>query len=267
MMGVMYRRAMKLDCSLADLAVRLPARQRLIRLPADRTIVFVGDTHGDREATERVLARFGVAEHTIVFLGDIVDRGPDSPGNLELILSEMIAHPGWVHLLMGNHEAWSVGPFSPADFWQSLTPGDAARIGDALSRLPLAAWHPAGVLAVHGALPDVASLDGIDAIELGSEAWRAITWGDWDVPRGDRLPSTGWGRPSFDRDAFERRTGRLRARVLVRSHQPFAPTLLFDDRCLTLFTSCAYGQGPRRVAILRPDRGVETARDLELIEI
>jgi hypothetical protein len=258
---------MKLDRGLADLAVRLPARQRLVRLPADRPIVFVGDTHGDREATERVLARFDVAEHTIVVLGDVVDRGPDSPGNMKLVLSEMIAHPGLVHLLMGNHEARSVAPFSPADFWEGLDPGDARRLGAALSHLPLAAWHPAGVLAVHAALPDVPSLDAIDSVELGSEAWRAIAWGDWVVSQGDGLPSVGWGRPSFGPVDFNRRTEQLNARIVVRSHQPFAPTFLFDDRCLTLFTTAFYGNGLRRVAVLRPGRRVETARDLELIEL
>jgi len=258
---------MDLDRLLHDLAARLSERRRLVRLPSDRPVVFVGDTHGDREATERVLARFAVPEHAIVFLGDVVDRGPDSSGNLRLVLSETIAHPDAVHLLMGNHEAWHVAPFSPADFWESLSERDLARLSDALSALPLAAWHPAGVLAVHGALPDVPSLEAIDSVELGSQAWRAITWGDWAESRGGGLPTAGWGRPSFGRAAFDRRMDRLEARILVRSHQPFAPTFLFDDRCLTLFTSSAYGDGARRVAILRAGRRVDTARDLDLIEI
>lgn len=258
---------MDLDRLLDGLVTRLRGRRRLVRLPSDRPIVFVGDTHGDREATERVLARFAVPEHTTVFLGDVVDRGPDSLGNLSLILSKTVADPDSVHLLMGNHEAWSVAPFSPADFWNTLDPDDAAKLGDALSHLPLAAWHPAGVLAVHGALPNVPSLDAIGAIENGSEAWRAITWGDWEGSQGGGTPSVGWGRPAFGRAEFEDRMKRLGARILVRSHQPFAPTFLFDDRCLTLFTSCAYGGGVRRAAILRPNRRIETARDLELFEI
>ena len=258
---------MNLDCLLDNLVDRFLPGYRLVRLSSDRPVVFVGDTHGDREATERVLARFPVPEHVVVFLGDLVDRGPDSLGNLRLVLSETIARPDSVHLLMGNHEAWNVAPFSPADFWESLPEADAARLGEALSSLPLAAWHPAGVLAVHGALPDVPSLDALHAIELGSEAWRAITWGDWQESHGGGLPTAGWGRPSFDRDQFERRMEQLDARILVRSHQPYAPTYLFGNRCLTLFTSCAYGDGSRRVAVLRPDGQVETACDLDLIEI
>lgn len=252
---------------LDRLAARLRAQGRLVRLPRDRPVVFVGDTHGDREASERVLARFPVPEYTIVFLGDVVDRGPDSPGNLGLVLSETITHPDSVHLLMGNHEAWNVAPFSPADFWNELAPHVADRLGDALSRLPFAAWHPAGVLALHGAMPSVQTLDAIDAIELGSESWRAITWGDWESSQGGGTPTAGSGRPSFGRIEFERRLEQLDARILVRSHQPFAPTFLFDDRCLTLFTSCAYGDGLRRVAVLRQNRRIATSRDLELIEI
>jgi len=257
---------MGLDRLIERLLDRLQTR-RLVRLPSDRPVVFVGDTHGDRNATERVLQRFAPPKHVVVFLGDLVDRGPDSLGNLRLVVEEAIDHPDSVHLLMGNHEAWKVAAFSPADFWASLDPGDAEKLGTELARLPLVAWHPGGVLALHGALPDVPSLDAIDAIELGSEAWRAITWGDWERGEGGGSPSASWGRPSFGRVQFEDRIGRFDARVLVRSHQPFAPAFLFDDRCLTLFTSCAYGGGARRVAILPPNREVRTARDLELIEL
>lgn len=259
---------MELDRLLDAVSSRFGGLGRLVRLPEGRPTVFVGDTHGDREATERVFARFDISHHTIVFLGDTVDRGADSLGNLQLVLSETIAHPGSVHLLMGNHEAWSIAPFSPADFWNGLPPARAERLGATLSLLPLAANHPAGVLAVHGALPNVPTLGAIDGIELGSEAWRAITWGDWqESGRGGGLPSAGWRRPTFDRDAFERRMEHVGAQVLVRSHQPFAPTYLFGGRCLTLFTSCAYGDGRRRVAVLRPDRPIASARDLDLVEL
>ena len=94
---------------------------RLILLPADKTAVFVGDTHGDREATEEVLRRFFDENHVLVFLGDYVDRGPDSFGNLRVLVEAKLAHPERIFLLMGNHEGWAVAPFVPADFWRSLS--------------------------------------------------------------------------------------------------------------------------------------------------
>jgi len=247
-----------------NIAPLLDEQGRRISLSPDRTAVFVGDTHGDLEATERVLERYLSPNHTIVFLGDAVDRGPRSEANLERILRTKRDHPESVYLLMGNHEAWGVATFSPADFWERLEEGEARTLASALARLPFAAAHPAGVLGVHGALPDLPTADALTSVELGSEAWRAITWGDWINGGGGGGSSEAFGRPAFGEATFEARAARLGVRVLVRSHQPFAPTYLYDDRCLTIFTSNAYGSGPRRVALLRPGAQIRSARDLEL---
>lgn len=252
---------------LARLRELLGKEGRLISLPADRTAVFVGDTHGDRDAAERVLHKFPPPDHVIVFLGDYVDRGDDSLGNLTLLLEAKLAHPGRVFMLMGNHEAWAVTPFSPADFWEALSPREERAYGDTLAALPFAAHHPAGVLALHGALPDVERLADIARVRLGSADWRKITWGDWaDVP-GYAFGSGVSGRPTFGASYFAEVASRLEVRILIRSHQPSAPTFLFEDRCLTLFTSRAYGAAPRQVAVLRPGCGLRSARDLELVEV
>ncbi len=240
---------------------------RLIRLPSHRAVVFVGDTHGDRNATVRVLERFPPEEHVLVFLGDYVDRGPDSPGNLALLLEAKLAHPGSVHLLMGNHEGWAVQRFAPADFWERLSPSEARGLGEVLAALPFAAHHPAGALALHGALPDVAALADLGRVGLGSAEWRAMAWGDWVDGPGYALGVAHSGRPAFGRDHFLRVADRLGIRVLVRSHQPGAPLFLYDDRCLTLFTSRAYGDSIRRVAVLQPGTPVRSARDLDLVEV
>lgn len=252
---------------LSDVAEIFEKQGRLIELPKDKTIVFVGDTHGDREATERVFDRFLNTNHVIVFLGDYVDRGPDSAGNLELILQTKLAYPEAVFLLMGNHEGWAVTTFSPADFWQCLAPKDEQRIASTLSLLPFAAWHPIGVLALHGALPDTDSIEAIQDIKLGSSDWRRITWGDWMDAPGTVLDPGALGRPVYGRDAFETILNRLGFKALVRSHQPHAPTHLYEDRCLTIFTSKAYGGTHRHVALLRSEKAIRTARDLKLVEI
>jgi len=255
---------MRLSDIASAVAPYLSADGRLIRLPQHRTIVFVGDTHGDLDATERVLSRHLRPDRTIVFLGDAVDRGPDSVGNLKLILKAKLDHPTSIHLLMGNHEAWAVARFSPADFWSSLDSEASSNLAGTLRQLPYAAWHPTGVLGLHGALPDGIELSGFESIELGSERWRSITWGDWSEQASVEGRPGVCGRPLFGRREFIARSARLGATVLVRSHQPTAPTYLFDDRCLTLFTTNAYGVGPRSIALLRPGRTIRTARDLEI---
>lgn len=247
------------------LPVSAPLPPRLIWLSDDRPVIFVGDIHGDRDAVETVFSRFPSSDHCIVFLGDIVDRGPDSLGALTAIAKAKCKEPSSVHILMGNHEARSVSQFSPADFWEGLPQHQSEELAQLLAKLPLAAWHPSGILAVHGGLPDCPSLEAIDAIELGSEAWRAVTWGDWGA--SDHVKGIFAGRPTFGPSTFERRSLQLGIKVLIRSHQPSAPLYLFEDRCLTLFTSIAYGDGTRQVVRLLPDQQIETARDLELIEL
>ncbi len=247
-----------------DVARALDPKNRLVRLDRGTRTVFIGDIHGDLDAVERVMADIRRPEDALVFLGDVVDRGPASRECLERILSAKLEDPSSIHLLMGNHEAWGVARFRPADFWQPLPAGEAEGLASALLCLPFAAWHPSGVLALHGALPDLGAIDDIATVTAGTAAWRDIAWGDWS---SEQEPiQTSASRPVYGPETFAARSARLGVRVLVRSHQPDAPTYLFENRCLTLFTSCAYG-GPRRVAVLQPKKRADSALDLELREI
>lgn len=249
---------------LESARARFEAEPRLIEL-RDRaqSIVFVGDTHGDLDAGERVLEQYSRPKTVIVFLGDYVDRGPHSRENLRLLLEAKLAHPRWVVLLQGNHEGFQALPFYPAEFWEGLDPERQRLYAETLAKMPYAVALPNGVLGLHGALPAVESLDRINDIEFGSDGWQAIVWGDWQDASGNFLGEVG-GRPQFGREHFERQMERFGMNVLVRSHQPHAPRYLFDDRCLTIFTSHAYGPRERTVAIAPLDREIHTARDLTL---
>ncbi|MDF1798013.1 MAG: metallophosphoesterase [Planctomycetota bacterium] len=73
-------------------------------------LVLIGDVHGELEALEALLARpeldptgdgsFG--GRTLCFLGDLVDRGPDSPGVLRRVRG--LIDSGRAVSLLGNHE-------------------------------------------------------------------------------------------------------------------------------------------------------------------
>ena len=59
---------------------------RLIQLPSRGKVVFVGDTHGDLDASQQVIQRYLKKPYHIVFLGDYVDRGDYSEENLQYLL-------------------------------------------------------------------------------------------------------------------------------------------------------------------------------------
>ncbi|MCS6902842.1 MAG: serine/threonine protein phosphatase [Candidatus Bipolaricaulota bacterium] len=235
---------------------------RLIELPARGRAVFVGDTHGDYEASQTVIERYLDSETVLVFVGDYVDRGPHSLENILFLLEQKLKHPENIFLLQGNHEGWKYAEFSPADFWQSLSEERRARFAETLAQLPLAASTPNGVLATHAALPDVQSLTEIDRIEFGDENWRALTWGDWQEVPGYYLGDRG-SRPQYGEAYFREIMRRLEKRVLIRGHQPHAPRYLFGARCVTIFTSSAYPL-PRTVALLALDQPIAKADQLSM---
>lgn len=70
----------------------------------------IGDIHGRLDLLDMLLPRIEAdhaarppAERHIIFLGDLVDRGPDSAGVIERVRALCAADPN-VHCLMGNHE-------------------------------------------------------------------------------------------------------------------------------------------------------------------
>jgi serine/threonine protein phosphatase 1 len=73
-----------------------------------RTFVF-GDIHGETAHLERLLARLPAltASDTLVFLGDALNRGPDSKGTIDLLRRLPLSCPAQIVCLRGNHEdAW-----------------------------------------------------------------------------------------------------------------------------------------------------------------
>jgi len=238
---------------------------RLIRLPSKGKVVFVGDTHGDLEAGERVIQRYLRKPYHIVFLGDYVDRGNYSEENIRYLLRLKLEHPEEVFLLAGNHEGFMVREFYPANFWTSLSFREREAYGRLFSKLPIAATTQNGILALHGALPDVKTLEDLNRVELGDEHWERVVWGDF-VESGSDYAGDLWGRPRFGRDYFNRLMERYRKEVLVRSHQPGAPLIMFDKRCVTIFTSNAY-LPVRTIAVADLEKNIHNVEDLVLEKI
>jgi len=234
---------------------------KLIRLNTGRAI-FVGDTHGDFDASKRVIAEHLSPENRVIFLGDYVDRGPESLSNINYLLALKLAYPQNLFLLMGNHEAYAVTPFYPADFWMGMDQELHQRYASVLAKLPLAVGTENGVIALHGALPEAANLEAIEQIEVGSEQWRQITWGDWQQRNGAFLGDDMLtGRPQFGEDYFQEMMARMGKDLLIRSHQPTAPQAMFGGRCLTIFTSHAY-VAVRTIAIVDLEKSVKTVADV-----
>lgn len=239
------------------------AEPRLLKIDNVRRVVFVGDTHGEYDATRHIIEHYFDEDTALIFLGDYVDRGPQSLANIEALLQLKLENPERVILLQGNHEGWGVQSFRPANFWESLEDEYLDLFAEVLGELPYAVATPNRILALHAALPPVDSLEEIDEITPGSVQWYHMIWGDYQNSPGQFLGDMG-SRPQFGQDRFESLMKRFGMRVLVRGHQPPAPLYLFDDRCLTILTCTTKYQRERNIAIAHLDEKIENGRDLAL---
>jgi len=140
----------------------------------------VGDVHGEIDALDALLSALGYTPdgrhpqaRRLVFVGDLVDRGPDSPAVLERVLALVAA--GRAQCLLGNHElnllrnvekhgnGWWVTPDKPMEHpARPLSPADKPRYAAFLQTLPLilerpdlrvvhACWYPDAVAAIRAA--------------------------------------------------------------------------------------------------------------------
>jgi len=256
---------MKLEERIDKVSKIIEKEPRLIQLPPEGKVVFVGDTHGDLEASQGVMRKYLKKPYRIVFLGDYVDRGDDSEGNIQYLLGLKLEHPGEIFFLAGNHEGFMLKQFHPSSFWSSISFEEREGYGLLFSKFPLAATAQNGILAVHGALPDLKSLEEISRIELGDENWDRMVWGDFAEKEVEFLGDL-WGRPQFGQPYFERMMERYQKQVLVRSHQPHAPSRMFNKRCITIFTSHAY-LPTRTVAVADLEKEIRNSEDLVLERI
>lgn len=77
---------------------------------ADRRVYAIGDVHGCAALLDQLLAMIAQDDGersrqriSLILLGDLIDRGPDSRGVVERVMA-LMASGGDVHCLKGNHE-------------------------------------------------------------------------------------------------------------------------------------------------------------------
>lgn len=79
-------------------------------IPAGQRLYAIGDIHGRADLLEDLLRRIDAdnavrpeSEVTLIFLGDLIDRGPDSAQVVERLMRVKAEHPR-TRILLGNHE-------------------------------------------------------------------------------------------------------------------------------------------------------------------
>ncbi len=252
----------------------LKAEPSYMKIPSDRPIVFVGDTHGDYETTEEILKRYS-GTHTIVFLGDYINRAPLPNGSLintVMILKEKRRHPESTIMLKGNHEFLEImiaGMFDRDIREYFLRSGGHREVFSAILKLfgalPYAAHLGNVVLALHGGLPNANSITEFRSIPKGildnsylrqkpddiasQVVWNSNVRFDYPEREGNEIYPSAKGNDMnkmfcYGRSFFEKKMRLLRKRVLIRGHDQDSKGYSMDGRILTVLTSRRYKNSP-----------------------
>jgi hypothetical protein len=116
----------------------------------NRTIC-IGDVHGCLEELQSLIASLKLRPgDRLIFVGDLVDRGPDSIGVIRYVKALMANHPG-SFCVAGNHESKVIEQRRKGIFKEEWTPDATADDWKFLESLPLVKKLPdLNVVVVHG---------------------------------------------------------------------------------------------------------------------
>jgi serine/threonine protein phosphatase 1 len=161
-------------------------------------VLCFGDIHGHRAAAETAVALAEDLGFRSVFLGDYVDRGPDSAGVLKVIMEASRRHPDWVFLL-GNHDLMLMHilqdrrhneGYDSRTFEETLptiSPGERASILQWLQARP-AFFRSGSCLFVHGGFTDpTVPVEDVPVEELVWTYGIPESWQGHTVVRGHSL--------------------------------------------------------------------------------
>ncbi|MEM8798732.1 MAG: metallophosphoesterase [Pseudomonadota bacterium] len=128
--------------------------------PTTERIVVIGDIHGDYDQFVQVLKDTGLVDAKLkwqagdthlVQMGDVVDRGDGSKKAIDLLRqleTEARAAGGYVHTLVGNHEALNI-----AGDLRYVTPGEFAAYRTKKSKATRNAYYKQTIAAIKARTP------------------------------------------------------------------------------------------------------------------
>jgi diadenosine tetraphosphatase ApaH/serine/threonine PP2A family protein phosphatase len=220
-------------------------------------VFIIGDIHGNLKSLLRIIEiiRSNKPNH-VIFLGDIVDRGPFQLECLVTVLILKILEPNIYYILKGNHETLEMNQYY--GFYQEYKSRfkNDANFNEILALyrvLPYAALVDEQILCVHGGIPeDIEILNKLKGIKtknlrevwnLLSEQLMQITWNDPKEDSKGFIDSfRGPGIKFFGKDVFERFMTQNNLKYLIRSHEMFPEGYkwFFNRKLLSIFSSENY---------------------------
>jgi len=229
-----------------------------IKLLENEKACIIGDIHGNLESLKYLLSIIeeNKPKH-VIFLGDIVDRGPYQLECLVLVLIYKILNPSNYIILRGNHETEEMNKYY--GFYHVVLekfgdPEKFDRLKMLYDDLPTCAIINDEVLCVHGGIPhDINGLKYLKEknvnqmdIKKDPKANKIIFEMMWNDPKeglkGFSHSYRGEGIYFFGEEVFEEFLKINGLKYVIRSHECFSEGYrwFFGGKLLSIFSSANY---------------------------
>jgi diadenosine tetraphosphatase ApaH/serine/threonine PP2A family protein phosphatase len=232
----------------------------------------IGDIHGNFDTLIKLFNIIQVKRpYRVIFLGDIVDRGPKQVECLMFILILKILCPKLYYILRGNHETLEMNQYY--GFLQEITTKyeinlEFKTILSVYGVLPICAAVNKTVLCLHGGIPqDIHILKKIKNIKtkdiavLNKSSLSELYQIMWNDPKenikGFSNSYRGSGIKFFGQDVFDKFLQENNFSYLIRAHECFSEGYrwFFQNRLLSIFSSAnyrgSYTPNPASYAIIK----------------
>lgn len=195
----------------------------------------IGDIHGCVDELSCLLDSLSpAAGDTVAFVGDYIDRGPDSCGVVTLLRTWRASTPARTVFLKGNHEDMALSFLGRQGHW-----GEAWYRNGGVAALR--SWGidpdlPAAEIAARLPAEDLAFLDGLET---------SHRWGDHLLVHAGIRPGVPWAKQRVEdllwiREEFLDHPHDLGA-VVVFGHTPHRRALIDLPFKIGIDTGCVYG--------------------------
>lgn len=245
----------------------------------------IGDVHGNMQSLLKLFELINKNNpKLVIFLGDIVDRGPRQMECLIFVLILKILKPQTFYLLRGNHETLEMnqayGFFY--EFAQRFNNYDGFKeILAVYDMLPICSIINNSILCLHGGIPEdfdiLKKLRGLKWQDIDNSTLESIAPGIFQIMWNDPKPGLGGfmrsyrgpGIKFFGQEVFNKFMDVNNLKYLIRAHECFPEGYVwfFNYRLLSIFSSANYrgdfSPNPASYAIIKYNDIIP--RNLELL--
>ena len=235
-----------------------------------KRLIFIGDVHGMKHSLQELIEKLSPAsDDLVIFLGDLLDKGPDSQGVVSYIRS--IRDMTNVVLIKGNHEGkherfrrkmknGKINEAKQMKKFDELKEITSKLLEEDIEFLESAVYYHQvdGYIAIHGGIPgNMKTLPSLPSpgVELSSKQrdWiELLTFTRYIGEHTGRMISLGREEEDdpFWAEVYDGRFGRA-----VFGHQPWKDGVHWFDNAIGIDTAAVHGH---QLSALVVESGVET---------